>query len=64
MNLSTIRKAKREAEEFVRRAKIVLDETEPSEPAKSAWMFGTPATAALRRQSMELTRALAEMRRA
>jgi hypothetical protein len=64
MNLSTIRKAKREAEEFVRRAKIVLDETEPKEPANSSWMWGTANTAALRRQSMELTRALAEMRRA
>jgi|GEM_PF-2289205 hypothetical protein len=64
MNLTTIRKAKREAEEFVRRAKVVLDVTDPSEPARSAWMFGTPDTAALRRQSMELTRALAEMRKA
>lgn len=63
MNLITIRKAKREAEEFVKRAKAVLDETDPKEPAHSSWLWGTQKTGALRRQSMELTRALAEMRK-
>ena len=63
MNLVRIRIAKREAEEFIRRAKDVLNETDPKEPANSVWLWGTPATGALRRQSMELTRALAKMRR-
>lgn len=42
------------AEEFLRRARLCVNEEDPS----------PKETGALRRQSLELTRALAEMRRA
>lgn len=54
-----IKKALKEANEFIRRAKSVL-----YDPNGVGYIFaGGAKTGALRRQSMELTRALANMRR-
>ena len=53
-----IKKALKEANEFIRRARIVLND-----PDAVGFLFaGGAKTGALRRQSMELTRALASMR--
>ena len=62
MTPETIRKARAEAREFDRRAKELLDAYEAE---GNAWMrvVGGRLSGSLRRQSMELTRALAEMRR-
>lgn len=61
MKLADINKAKREALEFIRRADVVIKET----PKDKDWylMCGSRNTGALKRQSMELTNALADMRR-
>lgn len=49
------------AEEFVRSAQKVLDECSLESSVNTLW--GTKATGTLRRASMDLTRALAEMRK-
>lgn len=58
MKGTTIVEAIVEAERFIRNAKAVLDE-----PAHMGFIVGTAKTGALRRASMDLTRALARMRR-
>ena len=55
MKRETIIRARAAAYEFVRRIDIVL--------AKEIPIYGSPDTVALHRKSMELTRALAEMRK-
>jgi hypothetical protein len=57
MTVTKIKAAIKEAEEFIKRGKAVIKEN------KDDWICGTQATGALRRSSMELTRALAEMRK-
>lgn len=57
MEREAIRKAVKEAKEFLKRANAVLDDNTARE-----WS-GNALTGALRRQSMELTRALAVMRK-
>ena len=53
-------RAKNEATEFVHRALALLDATNPTDTI----IYGNPKQrGALRRQSMELTRALADLRR-
>lgn len=59
-NKFKIRLARYEAEEFIKRAQEVEDLIEKD---KYALITGTKKTAALKRQSMELTRKLAEMRK-
>lgn len=61
MNKTGIEKAIAEAEEFIERANAALDEAIDSKYTHS--LYPTAKTGALRRQSMELTRALAEMRK-
>lgn len=61
MNESTISEAKRIAQEFVNRANLVL-KLESNDPTFHL-EFGAKETAALRRTSMELTRALSRMRK-
>lgn len=56
-----IRKARKAAEEFVKRASAVLSET--SLDVTDRILYGSKLTGALRRSSLELTRALAEMRK-
>ena len=53
MNYEQIQKCIAEAEEFIRRAKKVKEETAYCQPRE---------TGEVRRQSMELTRALADLR--
>lgn len=60
MKIAAVRRAKAEAEEFVRRAKKVIEEYGDND---CEFIWGSPASGALRRQSMELTRVLAEMRK-
>jgi hypothetical protein len=59
MTKDAIGEAIKEANEFVQRAKLVLKEHD--EPT-NGHLWGDKNTAALRRQSMELTRALSKMR--
>jgi len=59
MNAHTTSKAVAAAKEFILRAESLTDE----DVKHAGYGFGTQRTASLRRQSMELTRALAEMRR-
>lgn len=63
MNTTSIQKAVREAQTFIDRAKAALDEVESSRYSGCYGLPPTAKTGALRRSSMELTRALAEMRR-
>ena len=56
----TISAAVVEAKKFVSRAQAVLERAKDD---KYAFVTGNKASGALRRQSLELTRALAEMRR-
>lgn len=60
MNVTTLNAAEAQAKEFLRRVK----ELRSNEYAMH-WLSitGSPESAAVRRQSMELTRALAKMRR-
>jgi hypothetical protein len=60
MNKTDIEEAVKVAEEFIARTKPVLAEMNPKYPWVSC---GTAASGALRRQSMELTRALVKLRR-
>ena len=58
MTKESIELARIEALKFVARAEALLDET-----GDSPWPMAGAKTGALRRQSLELTRALAAMRR-
>ncbi len=58
MKMEDILKAEQEAKEFLSRVKVVREERK----ATRGTLFGDRNTGALRRQSMELTRALADMR--
>jgi hypothetical protein len=58
MTKTKINAAIKEAREFIKRAKVVIKETE------NDWIWGSKNSGALRRSSMDLTRALAEMRKA
>ncbi len=49
----------KEAKEFIERAKVVLERAKEDKYI----FFGCKETGALRRQSLELTRALAELRK-
>jgi len=60
MTVTKIKAAIKEAQEFIKRAKAAIAEHETSDNR----MWGSKAAGALRRSSMELTRALAEMRKA
>jgi hypothetical protein len=60
MKIKAVRKAKAEAEEFIRRAKVVIEEYGDND---CEFIWGSHASGALRRQSMELTKALAETRK-
>ena len=61
MNQKKIIDAMMEAKKFVKRAEKVLLESRDDD---CMFIAGNGRTASLRRQSMELTRALAEMRKA
>lgn len=61
MNSEQARKARAAAVEFIKRVDAALKE-KSDEDEDSSW-FGSAATGALRRQSMELTRRLAALRR-
>ena len=58
MNKAKIEQCERLCREFLERAKAVKAEIK-----NEVWYFGCKETSALRRTSMELTRALAELRR-
>ena len=60
MDADKITQAKREAQRFLNAVGRVEAETSD---ARMAFITGTPATGALRRASMDLTRALADLRR-
>lgn len=60
MTTTKINAAIKEAQEFIKRAKVAIAEHESS---GNYSMWGSKHTGALRRKSMELTRALAEMRK-
>ena len=60
MNKKQITKAKKEAEEFIKRAREVL--ADPESLAFVEIGCGNRDSGALRRQSMELTRALSDLR--
>lgn len=57
MNVTTIKSAEREAKRFLAAAKATQD----AHPSGQIW--GSKESGALRRASMDLTRALAEMRK-
>ena len=59
MNIETISKAEAEAKEFIKRCKAVRER----EQEYAYCFFGCQETGALRRQSMDLTRALADLRK-
>lgn len=59
MKLETIAKARREAERFIAATK----EVERAAKVDPMLFYGSAATAALKRASMDLTRALADVRR-
>ena len=62
MNTTNINAAIKEAQGFIKRAKVAVAEHEASGNRYGMW--GSKATGALKRKSMDLTRALAEMRKA
>ena len=59
MNKAKIELCEKLCREFLERAKV----TKETANGNSAWFWGSKDTAALRRTSMELTRALADLRR-
>jgi hypothetical protein len=59
MKVENIRATAKVAREFLRRCDAVLKTAE----AESGWLSGSALTGALRRQSLELTRALTGMRK-
>ncbi len=59
MNIKTILEAEAEAKEFIKRCKAVKEVAQSSVYC----FFGCPETGALRRQSLELTRSLAKLRK-
>lgn len=61
MNADNIRWARAVAERFCGAADVVIDELQGDQGG--AYITGTKKSGALRRASMELTRALANMRR-
>jgi hypothetical protein len=61
MNKHKIEACERLCHEFLERAKKV--KSEDAALGKDAWYWGSKGTGALRRTSMELTRALADLRR-
>lgn len=69
MNIDTVNTAIQEAERFLERAKRTLDAHKAEEksrglvPSRSYLRAGPRETGALRRASMDLTRALADLRR-
>lgn len=60
MKPKTINESVKEAQRFIKLAKSVIDEHKLS---GYEGLYGSKATGALRRASMDLTRSLAEMRR-
>lgn len=60
MNLKTMQKAKTEAKRFLKR---ISDLENRMAEDNCAFLYGCAETSAVRRASMELTRALANMRR-
>jgi hypothetical protein len=60
LTLEKIRRVLRLAQEFGNRATLVLDDMDAND---GHFFVGTKASGALRRTSMELTRALADLRR-
>jgi hypothetical protein len=60
MNRATIIQARQAAELFLERSQAALDELGHDD----SYITGTKASGALRRTSLDLTRALADMRRA
>jgi hypothetical protein len=62
VNKSKIEKCERLCREFLERAKVMCADTKAITYIDSG--FGSKESGALRRTSMELTRALAELRRA
>lgn len=62
MNKSKIEACEKLCREFLERAKKVKGDNDAL--GKDAWYWGSKDTGALRRTSMELTRALADLRRA
>lgn len=65
MNINTVKSARTLAERFIRKADAILDNLGgEDEPSENHWpITGTKETGALRRASLDLTRALAEMRK-
>lgn len=63
MDIQRVRKAQQEAKEFVERAEAVIQIAAVRRREFVAGYDHPVETGALRRQSMELTRALAKMRR-
>lgn len=61
MNKAKIEACEKLCQEFLERAKAVKDNCKPIGNAE--WFWGSRETGALRRTSMELTRALADLRR-
>ena len=61
MNKQKIEACEKLCQEFLERAKKVKGDN--TALGSDAWYWGSKDTAALRRTSMELTRALAELRR-
>ena len=62
MNKSKIEACEKLCREFLERATAVRTKAQPI--GKDGWYLGSQETGALRRTSMELTRALADLRRA
>jgi len=60
MTVTKIKAAIKEAQRFIKLAKVAAEEHEGSGHYA---MWGSKATGALKRSSMDLTRALAEMRK-
>lgn len=64
MNIENIKKAKQEALRFVERADALLQERKKYDEGEKKYCFNAPKeSGAVRRASLDLTRALAEMRK-
>ena len=61
MNLVKINVAIEEAKKFIERAEVVQEKAKNTKD--DYWLWPSKENAALKRQSMELTRALAELRK-
>lgn len=62
MELETLKTAMLEAERFLKRAEVLLENTKESESLPGYFFYKSKDSASLKRASLDLTRSLADLR--